>query len=619
MQPSHNHLGHRKVRILLVEPNKEEREKISVLLEERKIEVFSVETGEDALRVVERSGADKTPHLILVCAVLAGMSSGQFVRRLRLDNYLRSVPILMLIEDFSRTLEQDGINSGADAYISRSAHPDLLLLRIKALLQSGAERVIGTEALSLRRAKIVIIHPPIEEMVTDFWDDGGSPLPTLEEECVDGPGLGELLWRDGHTVTSVERSCELIEGGWLGGAAPPDCLVIEDIGKGRDDLRFCRLLEARRQAVKEAGGTPFRMLGIVESSRFRKQSSRDFFEAGVDDLVPSDIALDVLAARIRILAQRRMAEENLREQDRERQQNALALEAARAKAEMAEALAQANQELAETNKQLLQAQAKLVHTAKMASLGELVAGIAHEINNPLAFTIGHADTVAKNLEKVEQETLSERASLALEKAASRLVSMKLGLQRIQNLVLRLRRFSRLEEGVFQKVNVPESLETALALLAHRISKGTRVIRFLEAPAELTCQAALINQAAMNIISNALGALESYKKEDPSCDGAGQVVISTHLQDGHYIISIADDGPGLAPDVRPRVFDPFFTTKPVGEGTGLGLAIAHSVLEVHGGKIEITDGNLKNGRNIGVCFRLIIPVCETEDGLAACGR
>lgn len=612
MQLSCKNSEEQKVRILLVEPNPQEREKIYRLLSQRKIEVISVETGEEAIRIMERAEEGSVPHLILMCAVLAGMSSGQLVRRLKLDNSLRWVPILMLTEDLAPTIEQDGINSGADAYISRSAHPDLLLLRMKALLQSGSER-ITTDTLNLRRAKIVIIHPPIEDNNVDFWDDGGSPLPSLEAAQKDaGPGLGELLWRDGHTVTSVERSCELIEGGWLGGAAPPDCLVIEEIGKGRDDLRFCRLLEARRQAVKESGGTPFRILGIVEAGRFRKQSSRDFFEAGIDDLVPSDIRLDVLAARIRVLAQRRMMEEAFQQQELERQQHALALENARAKAEIAE-------ELARTNKQLLRAQAKLVHTAKMASLGELVAGIAHEINNPLAFTIGHADTVTRNLGKIAQEITSQEGKVTLEKTLSRLSSMKLGLGRIQNLVLRLRRFSRLDEGAFQKVNVPEALEAALALLAHRVSKGTRVMRLLEAPAELICQTALINQAAMNIISNALGALEIYKDDDPHLEMLGQIVISTFMERENYIISIADDGPGLMPDVRDRIFDPFFTTKPVGEGTGLGLAIAHSVMEMHGGKIEISDGNLEGGRNKGVCFRLIIPIRQTEEGLAACGR
>ncbi|MEJ5154433.1 ATP-binding protein [Gluconobacter wancherniae] len=588
-------------KVLLVEPDEVHSRRISRVLSRQGFSVVRSVSGEAALVAIERS----IPDLVVACSDLPGMTGGQLARRLRLDALTRTIPILMLTQDASAGLEREGLESGADAYISKSAHPDLLVLRMRALLREGPELVPVDEAARLRRARIVIVNSPRN-------DDGDDELSDDAPETT----LGELLWRDGHTVTSIERSNDLIEGGWLRGADAPDCLVIE-LGSGREDLEFCRLLDARRQVVLEAGGIPFRTLGIVEAARFRRQSSGEFFEAGIDDLVPSDIALEALALRIRTLAQRRMAQDEFRQQEIERQQNALALEAARAKAEMAEALSQANTELARTNAQLIQAQAKLVHTAKMASLGELVAGIAHEINNPLAFTIAHADTVSRTLRSLRALEGSDEANALTEKGAARLDSMKLGLQRIQNLVLSLRRFSRLDESAFQKVDVPAALETALALLAHKLGKGIEVLRNLQAPVHLVCQPALLNQVVMNIVSNAADALAdtSAERERPQ----GRIVISSVMEDGRYEITIADDGPGLPVDLRARVFEPFFTTKPVGTGTGLGLAIAYGVMEAHDGTIEITDANLPDGRGVGACFRLSIPVRMTEEGPVAIGR
>lgn len=587
-------------RVLLIEPDDANSRRMRGILASEGFSVTCAFSGEVGLVAVEESA----PDLVVVCSDLPGMTGGQFARRLRLDALTRGIPILMLTGDASSALEREGLESGADAYISKSAHPDLLVLRMRALLREGPELLQVDDASRLRRARVVIVSHPRD----DEEDEAPSDTPETT--------LGELLWRDGHTVTSVERSADLIEGGWLRGADGPDCLVLE-LGAGDDDLKFCRLLDARRHAVLEAGGVPFRTLGIVESSQFRRKSSGEFFEAGIDDLVPSDISLEALAMRIRVLAQRRMAQDEFRQQEIERQQNALMLEAARAKAEMAEALAQANTELARTNEQLIRAQAKLVQTAKMASLGELVAGIAHEINNPLAFTLAHADTVESTLRRLHGAGDSAEAAGLTEKGIQRLGSMKLGLQRIQNLVLSLRRFSRLDESSFQPVDVPGGLETALALLAHKLGSGIAVERDLRAPPRLVCQPALLNQVVMNVISNAADALADLSP--PGEPPSGRIVIASRLENGRYEISISDNGPGLPPDLRSRVFDPFFTTKPVGAGTGLGLAIAYIVMEAHDGVIDITDANLPGGRGVGACFRLSLPVHMTEEGPVATGR
>jgi two-component system NtrC family sensor kinase len=174
--------------------------------------------------------------------------------------------------------------------------------------------------------------------------------------------------------------------------------------------------------------------------------------------------------------------------------------------------------------------------------------------------------------------------------------MKLGLSRIQELVLNLRRFSRLDEGDFQTVNVQESIETVLSLLGHKLGPRIDVRRRYEAVPDLYCSPALLNQVVMNIVGNAADAIGE----------AGVIDIETHSTDETYTIRISDTGPGIPPELRERIFEPFFTTKPVGAGTGLGLAIAYSVVQAHKGTITVDAGPAG-----GTCFTITIPRQNTE--------
>jgi two-component system NtrC family sensor kinase len=252
--------------------------------------------------------------------------------------------------------------------------------------------------------------------------------------------------------------------------------------------------------------------------------------------------------------------------------------AAEAKAALAEALARSNAELEEANRQLVDTQAKLVQAAKMASLGELVAGIAHEINNPLAFILAHQDTAERLIMRAESALPAPGGEVRpmLAKALERTKSMGLGLRRIQDLVLRLRSFSRRDDGGLQPVDVPAAIETVLALLAHKIGSRISVTQRYEAEQVLWCSPALLNQVVMNILGNAADAIT----------GEGRIEIATRSDKESYTISIEDSGPGIPLELRERIFEPFFTTKPVGAGTGLGLSIAYSVVRSHDGIIHV---------------------------------
>jgi two-component system NtrC family sensor kinase len=305
------------------------------------------------------------------------------------------------------------------------------------------------------------------------------------------------------------------------------------------------------------------------------------FAAGADDVV-SKADGEVLAMRVRGLVRRRLLEEDNRRisgefGDRERavERARAEAEAAAARAALADALEQANRDLEDANRKLTEAQAKLVQAAKMASLGELVAGIAHEINNPLAFILAHQGTVERLLGELQPPEAPE-GRRALTKARDRVGSMRLGLTRIQELVLNLRKFSRLDEGERGLVNVPEAIETVLALIQHKLGTRIHVERDFSGRPEISCTPALLNQVVMNILGNAADAIP----------GEGTITVATYSDAENDVIRISDSGPGIPEDLREKIFEPFFTTKPVGSGTGLGLAIAYSVVQAHSGSLTV---------------------------------
>jgi two-component system NtrC family sensor kinase len=252
------------------------------------------------------------------------------------------------------------------------------------------------------------------------------------------------------------------------------------------------------------------------------------------------------------------------------------------KAALADRVQQANLDLERAYADLQAAQMGLVQAAKMASLGELVAGIAHEINNPLAFCLSHLSTVQRSLSVVEPLVTADGADLNAkphwDRARTRLHEMTIGLARINDLVLKLRAFSRLDEGERKEVEVRECVDSVLTILGHRLGPSIVVNTQFGEPACIECNPGLFNQALMNLISNAIDAVGEAGTIDITSQGEGQF----------YRLAVQDTGPGINPELRERVFEPFFTTKPVGQGTGLGLSIAYSIVQKHGGRLEVED-------------------------------
>ncbi len=248
------------------------------------------------------------------------------------------------------------------------------------------------------------------------------------------------------------------------------------------------------------------------------------------------------------------------------------------------------------------AQSRMVQHAKLAGLGEMVAGVAHEINNPLSFVGNNVAVLQRDLADVQElvglyrkgDPLIDRAdpSLAgeirelwergdleytLGNLQGLLARTREGLKRIQRIVGDLRIFARLDEGELDDVDLNAGIESTVNIvLGNAKKKQVTIALDLQPLPTISCFAAKINQVVMNLVSNAI---------DASKEG-GEVVVRSRSEPGGVRIEVEDHGYGIEPAIRERIFDPFFTTKPIGVGTGLGLSISYGIVIDHGGQIEV---------------------------------
>lgn len=296
---------------------------------------------------------------------------------------------------------------------------------------------------------------------------------------------------------------------------------------------------------------------------------------------------------------------------------------------------EAEAKLKQALKELKKTQSQLIQTEKMSSLGQLVAGVAHEINNPVNFIYGnltHADEYIQNLLELinlyrqgysntdpEVEDLIEDADLEflIEDLPQLVSSMKVGANRIREIVLTLRNFSRLDEAEMKPVNIHEGIDSTLLILQNQLKNkpdqpGIHIIKQYGNLPPVECYAGQLNQVFMNILSNAIDALHQYNKErlgEGLNYNPGTITIQTQTIDSDWVaICIKDNGSGMTQVVKEKLFDPFFTTKPVGQGTGLGLSISYQIIvDQHGGSLKCLS---EPGQ--GAEFWIKIPVRQSSN-------
>jgi histidine kinase len=273
--------------------------------------------------------------------------------------------------------------------------------------------------------------------------------------------------------------------------------------------------------------------------------------------------------------------------------------------ERTEQLVEQAAQLEARNAELQTTQSALVQAEKMASLGQLVAGVAHEINNPITFVSSGLPSLRRDVDKIiarVPEDARDRRFDKIEARIGRLIdAIAQGAERTASVVQDLRVFSRHDEAAFKHADLQQALDATMTLQNHRLLKIELVRDYGDLP-EVECYISQMNQVFMNLISNAIEAM----------DGTGTLTLSTRRVGEEVHIGIADTGTGMDAATVSKVFDHFFTTKGVGEGTGLGLSISHKIALSHAGRIEV-----ESELGVGTTFRVCIPI-EQEDTAGAMG-
>ncbi|BAZ01405.1 response regulator receiver sensor signal transduction histidine kinase [Tolypothrix tenuis PCC 7101] len=377
-------------------------------------------------------------------------------------------------------------------------------------------------------------------------------------------------------ITQVERN-------------PPELILLDVQMPGIDGFETCRRLKANQDSQH---------IPIIFTTALADIDSKTKgFSLGAVDYIPKPFSQEEVIARVRVHLQLKRLTESLERQ------------------------------LSDRTIALQQAQIQLVQQEKLSTLGELIAGVAHEINNPISFIFSniehleeHIASITEILQLYQQEYLHPSAKItdaseeldlefALKDIVKIINSFKLGTDRLRNLSLSLRNFSRADVDTKQPADLHQGLDSTLLILQHRLkSVGDRprieVVRSYGQLPEVNCYPGQINQVFMNILANAIDALDEAMIHSKMSASIPQIQITTDIDAQNCVnIRIADNGMGIPDLIQERLFEPLFTTKPVGKGTGLGLSIAHQIIvEKHNGILKV---NSQPGQ--GTEFSIKIPI------------
>jgi two-component system NtrC family sensor kinase len=544
--------------VLVIEDSVTFRERIKEALEDAGYHVLGASTGEEGLRIA----ASARPSAVIVDGTLPGIDGGTVTRRIRMDAALRHMPCILLTGSEEREAEVRALDAGADAFVRKDEDIDMLLARLGAVLRSvDGPRVGERSSQSLMGKKVLAV------------DDSETYLQQIAHE----------LRAEGYDVVLARSGEEALD---LLAAQPVDCILLDLMMPGIGGHETCR----RIKTTPILRGIPVVMLTALENREAMIQG----LDAGADDYISKSSDFEVLRSRVLAQIRRKQFEDEnrlIRERLAQKELEAVEARASRELEALEAVLVERKRNEAEMNK----LQAELAHVSRWNAMGMMAATLAHELNQPLTAVnnfLEAARHITKGLEGQQASHVSEIIENAVKQTA-----------RTGAIIRNLREFIEKRETSRGLENLNKVVEEAIAL-------GTAGAVYLDTRVEVDLDPNLppvmvnkvqIQQVLVNLCRNAFEAMKGSRRR--------VLTIATRLETPETVlITVADTGPGIDPEVMKRLFQPFTTTKE--EGMGIGLKICQSIVEAHGGEIWLTPNE-----DEGVTFHVRLPL-DTDAGADA---
>jgi signal transduction histidine kinase/DNA-binding response OmpR family regulator len=636
-------------RILVVDDTTANLRLLTDLLTAEGYITYPASSGKLALEFIRTT----LPDLILLDIRMPGMDGFEVCRQIKADDLTSDIPVIFISGLENERDKVEGFQVGGIDYIIKPFQRDEMLARIKTHLRLRELTVRLEQEVNMRTEELATANEGLQQMNRELRaiSDCNQVLVRTDSEqtllnrichivCEQAgyrmAWVGYAEHDEAKTVRPVAHAgCE--EGHlssaditWADterGQRPPGAAIrsgkaicIQDfsadsrVAPWREKAMACGYRSSIALPLKDEALEVFGVFCIysMQTNTFTVE------EVCLLEDLAADLAFGIAALRTRIKHQE--AEESLRQLNEELEERVR---------KRTQELAQSHEELQKAYDELKIAQSRVLQQEKMASIGQLAAGVAHEINNPMGFILSNLNTLEKythrllDFQDAQEATISELiARFGVEESAiDELKKLKSSLkiravrgdiadlleesveggERVKEIVKNLKSFARVDETEERKrADINECLDSTLNIVWNELKYNCTVVKDYGEIPSIVCNPGQLNQVFMNLLVNAAHAIESQ----------GEIRIVTSSDEEFVKVTVEDTGCGIPADKLSRIFDPFFTTKEVGKGTGLGLSIAYDIIKNHQGEI-----NVESEVGQGTCFSISLPVTQTDDRLS----